>query len=464
MTAERPGPAPDESFEELYEQAPFGYATTSKDDVVLRANATLLGWVGLSAEELVGRPFVELLSPGSRLFYESRHLPLLHLQGEAREVSLTIRRDDGDDLPVLVTARETDRGLVRVAVFDATSRERYERELLNAQRAAESAAGRVTVLQNASAAFGAAGSEGEMAAALATIVSDALVATESCVATLGADGEFEVIAGVNPLAGVITDRRPGLDALHTEEPVVVAVGDPRYPVVSAALLERRLNSLVAIPILRAGSPIGVVAAFFARERALADEELALVVAIAQQAGQALTRIRLQEELAHLALHDQLTGLANRLLLREHITQGLASAQRTGRPLSLMFVDLDGFKAVNDNLGHVTGDAVLRDVASRVRSVVRDNDVVGRYGGDEFVVICAETDAESAEVIADRIVDAIRAPFEAAPEYRITASVGIAVHRPGVAGAPSTDLLIDRADSAMYESKNAGRDRATVSAF
>jgi diguanylate cyclase (GGDEF)-like protein len=266
---------------------------------------------------------------------------------------------------------------------------------------------------------------------------------------------------VNPLAGVITDRRPGLDAVQTEAAVVVTVDDDRYPAVAAALAANRLHSLVAIPILRSGSAVGVVAAFFARPRVLADEELALVVAIAQQAGQALTRIRLQDELAHLALHDQLTGLANRVLLREHISQNLAAAHRTGRPLSLMFVDLDGFKAVNDNLGHVTGDAVLRDVAARVRTVVRTDDLVGRYGGDEFVVICSETDADTARAIADRICDAIREPFEAAPAYRITASIGIAVHRPAVGGAPSTDLLIDRADSAMYQSKNSGRDRATV---
>jgi diguanylate cyclase (GGDEF)-like protein len=279
---------------------------------------------------------------------------------------------------------------------------------------------------------------------------------------LNPDGSFEVIAGSNLLAGLVDPdgRRPGVDAVATERPIVVTATDEIYPAVADALQAARLHSLVAVPLFRGTTPIGVVAAFFARQRDLQDDEVDLILAVTRQAGQTLTRIRLQEELAHLALHDQLTGLANRLLLREHLEQSLATAKRNAGPLSLMFVDLDGFKAVNDQLGHVTGDAVLREVADRIRHVVRDSDVVGRYGGDEFVVICSETDATAAEVIADRIRQAVRAPLDEAPGYPITASIGIAVHEHGSHDA-STDQLIDIADSAMYASKKSGRDRATV---
>ncbi len=456
----------DESFEELYHEAPFGYLTTDPHDVIVLVNRTLLHWIDQPESAVVGRRFAELLDAGGRLFYENRHLPVLMIRGDAREVSLSLRRRDGSDMPVLLNAamvrdeRDAPR-VVRIAVFDATTRERYERELLAAQRGAEASANRVTVLQNASALFGTATSESELAAGFASIVSDALAATESCVAMLKPDDSFEVIAGVNPLEGLVPlgARRPGLEAARTERPLVVTATDEVYTDVAAALRQQRLHSLIAIPILRSGAAMGVVAAFFGRERDLDPDEVALVVAITQQAGQTLTRIRLQDELAHLALHDQLTGLANRLLLREHIGQSLAVNARSSTPLSIMFIDLDGFKAVNDKLGHVTGDAVLREVAERVRAVIRDSDVVGRYGGDEFVVICTDTDAVAAEGIADRIRDAIRRPFAQAPGFAITASIGIAVNSTG--DAASTDHLIDVADSAMYTSKHSGRDKATV---
>jgi diguanylate cyclase (GGDEF)-like protein/PAS domain S-box-containing protein len=460
-----------EDFEELYHDAPVGYFTTRIDDRITRVNRRFLEWTGYDEADVVGKRFVDLLDPGTQLFYETRHVPVLHLEGETREVVLGVRRKDGDVLPVLINsvlvlgADEKPR-LVRSAIFDATARSQYERDLVSERRSAESAAARVQVLQNASTQFAEAASQLDLAEALNRIVADALVATVSCVATIDATGELEVIAGVNPLDGLYdrSDRRPGPDALREGQPIALAGHEDVeavYPQIASAMRTARLEGIAAFPLLRDHAPFGIVAAFFARRRELEPAAIELVQAIALQAAQALARIRLQEELAHLALHDQLTGLANRALLREHIDSALAAAERTTQPIAMMFLDLDGFKPVNDRLGHQTGDEVLREVARRLRSVVRESDVIGRFGGDEFIVLCPETGDEQAELIAERLRDAVAQPMEWLPAgFAVSASVGVVVHASGE-HRPTTDELLEIADSEMYRAKNSGRNRVSV---
>jgi diguanylate cyclase (GGDEF)-like protein/PAS domain S-box-containing protein len=163
-------------------------------------------------------------------------------------------------------------------------------------------------------------------------------------------------------------------------------------------------------------------------------------------------------LTHDALHDPLTGLLNRAGLREHVD--VAWADRTsGTPVAVLFGDLDGFKNVNDALGHDAGDEVLVHVAERLRTAVRAGDVVARWGGDEFVVLCPTvTDVEDATRIADRIRASIEVPFRVGPGLaEIGISVGVAVD----SGQPLPDLLIKDADSAAYRAKVAGRNRVVV---
>lgn len=461
-----------ESFEELYHDAPVGYVTTRLDDRITRVNRRFLAWTGYAESDIIGTRFVDLLDAGTQLFYETRHVPVLHLAGETREVVLGIRRKSGEVLPilinsVLVLAEDGSPRLVRSAIFDATARSQYERDLVSARRAAESAAARVQVLQNASTTFAEAGSQAELADALNRIVSDALVATVSCVATIDAAGELEVIAGVNPLEGLYdrSDPRPGPDALRRGEPIflrdhaAIAAG---YPKIADAMRTARLEGLAAFPLLRDHAPFGIVAVFFARARDIDPDAVELVQAIARQAAQTLARIRLQEELAHLALHDQLTGLANRLLLREHIEAVLASSARTTQPVAMMFLDLDGFKPINDRLGHAMGDDVLREVAARLLGVVRESDVIGRFGGDEFIVLCPDTDDQQAATIAERLREAVEEPMTWLPSgFAVSASVGVVVREVSPEKRPSTDELLDLADAEMYRAKNAGRNRVSV---
>jgi diguanylate cyclase (GGDEF)-like protein len=164
------------------------------------------------------------------------------------------------------------------------------------------------------------------------------------------------------------------------------------------------------------------------------------------------------ELSHLALHDSLTGLPNRALVLDRAEQMLArTARQPGTVTGALYIDIDGFKHVNDNLGHAAGDRLLRITGERLQGVVREQDTVGRLGGDEFVVLVESSAEEAAlDVLANRLTEALREPVElgdARKLFSITASVGVAVGR----YITPDDLLRD-ADLALYAAKAAGKDR------
>jgi diguanylate cyclase (GGDEF)-like protein len=164
-----------------------------------------------------------------------------------------------------------------------------------------------------------------------------------------------------------------------------------------------------------------------------------------------------DELRHQALHDALTGLPNRTLIVDRATQMLTRASRRRTPVAALFLDLDGFKIVNDTFGHPAGDELLRSVAERIRHALRDGDTVGRLGGDEFVVLL-EGDAllPGAEFVAERLLQVLREPFvlraPASPTLSISASIGIAT-----GGRSSANDLLRDADIALYQAKMAGKD-------
>lgn len=166
--------------------------------------------------------------------------------------------------------------------------------------------------------------------------------------------------------------------------------------------------------------------------------------------------RLQQALAHQTLHDVLTGLPNRLLLADRLTQALAQAERNGTEVCVAFVDLDDFKQVNDFYGHAVGDALLVQVAQRLSGRNRATDTVARYAGDEFVAVFGElASANEAVALAGHMAACLRDPFVVGAEaLTISASVGVAVgHDP--LGA---DELLGTADAAMYHAKRCGAGR------
>jgi two-component system cell cycle response regulator len=169
--------------------------------------------------------------------------------------------------------------------------------------------------------------------------------------------------------------------------------------------------------------------------------------------------RRNAELETVTRTDALTGICNRRHLEERLHGMLAAARRHRQPAAVLMIDVDHFKRVNDTLGHAGGDAVLRQVAERLHRRVRLEDVVGRWGGEEFVVLSDATDAAAAEVLAGRLLAAVGgSPFaiEGADDVGVTVSIGCA------AGTDDAEALLRRADTALYEAKSNGRNRVVVS--
>jgi diguanylate cyclase (GGDEF)-like protein/PAS domain S-box-containing protein len=171
----------------------------------------------------------------------------------------------------------------------------------------------------------------------------------------------------------------------------------------------------------------------------------------------------EQQIAYLAYHDSLTGLPNRALLQEHLDIALARARRNGHGVALLYLDLDGFKLVNDSLGHPAGDELLCQVAMRLAERRRDMDLLARQGGDEFLLLLTDLDRAQAEATARRVAaglqQALAQPFTiSGAEFHVGASIGVSLHPRDAADA---DQLLRHADAAMYDAKSAGRNGITV---
>jgi diguanylate cyclase (GGDEF)-like protein len=161
-----------------------------------------------------------------------------------------------------------------------------------------------------------------------------------------------------------------------------------------------------------------------------------------------------------AAYDALTGLPNRRSTYDALASMVARAQRGRTQLTVVMVDLDHFKRINDTYGHAAGDEVLRAVAATMRATLRDTDIIGRVGGEEFLILLPDAADQDARAVVERLRDSLRLIRTAHVESGVTASFGIAMWEPGDAAA---DTLTNRADHAMYRAKDAGRDRIVISA-
>jgi diguanylate cyclase (GGDEF)-like protein len=209
---------------------------------------------------------------------------------------------------------------------------------------------------------------------------------------------------------------------------------------------------LATSLLRFGVGIDQMPASTLLDYRVLSEVAYLVVVGIAIAG--LSQLRhTHSQLEQLATQDPLTNALNARAFSHELAQELSRNRRYGRPLALIYLDLDDFKSVNDAHGHATGDAVLRLVADAMRGAVRQADVVGRLGGDEFGVLMPETDGAVAHAAATRLGASIRTVFRGTPS--VTASIGVVAVSGTEAG---TDELLRKADQAMYEAKRAGKDR------
>lgn len=216
---------------------------------------------------------------------------------------------------------------------------------------------------------------------------------------------------------------------------------------------------VIVPLKAADRPVGVLYLYTPVEARIQERHIRLLESIGSLLGVAIANARLFEETKRLSLHDPLTGFANRNLMTLALTRSFAIARRTGRPISLVMLDLDYFKNYNDTYGHASGDRLLQDVSQLISREIREVDLGVRYGGEEFLLILTDTDLEQAIDVAERLRKSVEAKEfyseKSEQPTHITVSLGVAAYDGTI---NNKDILVARADTSLYRAKGNGRNR------
>jgi diguanylate cyclase (GGDEF)-like protein len=240
----------------------------------------------------------------------------------------------------------------------------------------------------------------------------------------------------------------------TKQPMVVS-DYATWPERMTNLREPYFHSIVAVPLLRRQEVVGVIGLSFDDPDFIPDERtINLISRFAQLAALALDNARLFSTIQRMAVSDPLTGLSNRRHFFAEAQRELERAQHFALPLAVIMLDVDDFKRVNDQHGHAIGDRVLQTIAQRCREVLRAEDLIGRYGGEEIVVLLPAVAHDDALLVAERLRTAVHAQHEVV--MPISVSVGVAIYAPPA--HLSLDMLVDRADQAQYHAKRSGKNR------
>ncbi len=419
---------------------PIGVVRLDGDDRIIAANACFRRWSRDDAP--IGRVIDELIVPTTDF-----------LDGAGASSKMMASTTVLDRYALVVRADSADGAVL--TVMDATDRYEAGYMLRRSHVLADRTQNRLQLVIDAAIAFAAAANEDRLAEILAVTAAQAYRSEQSVVYLLGDDGRMYQRAGENPFAGLLPESDLASLVLQSQAVLKLSGWDEAAalsPSVASAMTSSGVLALIAAPVHIEDATLGFFVCFFRHPRSFDEEAAPLADALAYQAAQKLTAERLQRRLEHAAMHDETTNLPNRRRLEQ-----LSLDVNHGGPVSVIFIDLDGFKEVNDRLGHEHGDDVLRAVAERLKLHVRESDVVARYGGDEFVVVCdAGTDA--ALEVADRLLRGISDPYPFLPAgMSIGASIGVATATVPD-GVFTVDRLIRSADQAMYEAKNEGGNR------
>lgn len=465
---------------QLLRQAPVALCAISLQGVILEHNTVFAHWSGESDPDanraLVGQNLIDWLTPAGRLLYETRLFPALLEHGTIREAIIEVCTRSGRRTSMLFNARiaaEADgERRIYLAIIDAEARLGFERELVEARRLAERARAQLLLLQEATSQLAVASGLEQLGETLVDVAGRAVQAAWTLVrfaapaagANAAAGTASPVMLGSAPGAGsAVPAQGVGNEMLICRSPEEILAAVPEH---ATTWLSAGVESLVATPIVSGSGAeatvFGVIYTWFRRSRTLESDALETLQALAAQAERVLEHVALQERVRHRALHDGLTGLPNRHYFEERVQQCLRGAHRTGASCGVIFLDLDGFKPINDLLGHGTGDAVLSEVARRLQECCRGGETVARLGGDEFVIAVESIDDRGLARLASRVSERLRAPLEGvAAGFPLSASIGAILCRPVAGMLPQAGELIADADAAMYAAKQQGKDQIVI---
>jgi diguanylate cyclase (GGDEF)-like protein/PAS domain S-box-containing protein len=440
-------------FVQGFEDAAIGMAILTRDLRLVRVNDAFGALLGRSVDDLVGHSILEFTHPDDRKRSVAKIASTI--KGDEAPILKRYLRADGATIEVLLTSAFVEPGDAEPYFFsqmqDVTAQHRAER-----QKAAIGQLGRRALEVDSRSLMNE-----------ATRLVCEILEADSCMAFRSlADGEMRLAATSSdsadgPMTVPVDASQAGYTLLRNESVVSNDLAQEGRFGVPAVAFERGLRRALSVPVPeRAGLRHVLLVHASAAKRVFGVEDLRFLEAIANVMGGALDHAATEDELRRRALEDPLTGLGNRALLMSHLERELRHGARLGTRLSLLLLDLDRFKVVNDTLGHTVGDALLRQVATRLSACVRDEDIVARPGGDEFVVVSTRTDSDQAVArVAQRLIDAFAEPFEVdGRELTCSASVGVALAETG--NETSEELLRD-ADVAMYRAKEIGGGRFEV---
>lgn len=247
-------------------------------------------------------------------------------------------------------------------------------------------------------------------------------------------------------------------AMYRGEAIIVTdiMEDPLWDDYRSIAAPYDLRACWSTPIFSSqGTVLGSFAMYYREPRSPQEADLRLADMASHMASIAIERHQAERRISHIAHHDALTGLPNRLLLYSSLTQAIANAQRHGEMMAVLFIDLDNFKRINDSLGHHVGDLLLQIVAQRLQTCIRQGDILARLGGDEFVLVLSSLgQGGEAAVVAGKVLKALDSTFDAGGhELHVCGSIGISIYP---ADGRDAETLMRSADTAMYHAKENGR--------
>lgn len=438
-------PVPDKVMDLLIDTV----CVVDEDGYYVYLSASCEQLFGYRPEELIGRNMIELVHPEDR----SRTLSAVDeiIAGNSKmHFENRYVRKDGQIVHIMWSARWLGSERLRVAVARDVTKIRRSTYLNNA------------IFEISEAAHTSAGPE-NLYRKINALIRDLITLKSFYIALLESESDGRMSSYCIDKSGNIRIS-PAIELLDDNSLIAEVVREGRPLIVSAQAssgytsLKIEEGEWLGVPLMTQKGVIGAIALQSAPEQlSHIKDDQELLQFISMQIAAVIERKQTEAELHYMALHDQLTGLPNRNLLYDRFDMALNRAKRESENLAVFFIDVDGFKIINDEFGHENGDRLLCDVAQRLRRCVRAQDTVGRFGGDEFTVLLTNIkNAGCVKPLEHKIISALSKPFLlGGKRITMTISIGCAIYPED---GKTREMILNRADSRMYKHKRGECDR------